>query len=457
MWIFRSSVPGAAWPAFPPAPTAIQLAIFGQLMRSQWWPARDLRRWQLQQLSQLVRHAQATVPYYWDRLAQVAALDSVTELQRAWRSIPILQRSDIQTHGDALVSTAVPPAHGQIDTVQTSGTTGTPIACKVTGLTKTMLGANTLRWLNWRQWDPQKTHAVIRYDPRPAETRTDGEGEARPYWTGLVGQVLQTGAGYFLGVQADIATQAAWLARHNPHYLMTYATNALHLARYCAEHGIEVPNLESIEMISEIVTPEQRQVCRDVWNASVFANYSALETGAIAYQCPRNEHYHIAAESTALEILDDDGEPCQPGEVGRVILTPLHNFAMPLIRYEIGDYAEVGTGRCSCGRNLPVLTRILGRQRNMLVLPSGAKLWPVMEAEMFTSVAPVRQFQVIQHGMDDIEARLVVDTALTADQEDRLRQAMQDEFQHPFPIRFTYEQAIPRSPGGKYEEFICRV
>ena len=79
--------------------------------------------------------------------------------------------------------------------------------------------------------------------------------------------------------------------------------------------------------------------------------YSSQEVGYIALQCPENESYHIQAENVLVEILDDDGLPCEPGEVGRVVVTALHNLATPLLRYDIGDYAEVGSP-CSCGRRV---------------------------------------------------------------------------------------------------------
>ena len=78
----------------------------------------------------------------------------------------------------------------------------------------------------------------------------------------------------------------------------------------------------------------------------------------------------MQAENVLLEIIDAAGNPLPPGNVGRVVITVLHNLAMPLIRYEIGDYAAFG-GECTCGRGLPVLERIVGRARNMLRLPDG--------------------------------------------------------------------------------------
>ena len=99
--------------------------------------------------------------------------------------------------------------------------------------------------------------------------------------------------------------------------------------------------------------------------------YSSQEVGYIALECPTGESYHVQAENVLVEVLDDQDRPCSPGDVGRVVVTALHNFATPLLRYDIGDYAEVGAP-CPCGRGLPALRRIMGRQRNMALLPTAA-------------------------------------------------------------------------------------
>src|SRR5262249_57510260 len=103
----------------------------------------------------------------------------------------------------------------------------------------------------------------------------------------------------------------------------------------------------------------------------------------------------VQSENLLLEVLDERGRPCGPGETGRVVVTTLHNFAMPLIRYAIGDYATVGPP-CPCGRGLPVLTRIMGRARNMLTLPDGKQIWPYFAGENLSGLAPTRQYQLVQ-------------------------------------------------------------
>ena len=123
------------------------------------------------------------------------------------------------------------------------------------------------------------------------------------------------------------------------------------------------------------------------------------------------------AESVKLEVLDADGAPCPPGAVGRVVVTSLHNFAMPLLRYELGDYAEMGSP-CSCGRGLPVLNGIRGRLRHGMIMPDGGRRATYFGIS-FYKVAAIRQYQAAQTARDTIELRLVVRRPLTTDEEDR--------------------------------------
>jgi phenylacetate-CoA ligase len=177
----------------------------------------------------------------------------------------------------------------------------------------------------------------------------------------------------------------------------------------------------------------------------------------MALQCPETGRYHVQSESVLLEVLDDAGRPCAPGEVGRIVATSLHNFAQPMIRYDIGDYAEVG-GPCPCGRGLPVLDRILGRFRNMLTLPDGRRIWPRLSEGRYREVAPIRQYQVVQTGRAALEVRLAAERPLSADEEAKLRAMILGRIgSADFALTFTYHDAIPRSAGGKFEDFKSEI
>ena len=212
-----------------------------------------------------------------------------------------------------------------------------------------------------------------------------------------------------------------------------------------------------VRTVGETLPDDLRMRCQAQWGLDIVDLYSSRELGYLALQCPVSGAYHIMAETVLVEILDPAGNSVGPGGIGRVVVTPLHNYATPLLRYDLNDYAEVGPP-CACGRGLPTLKRILGRTRNMLVLPDGRRHWPLVGFAQFRDVAPVRQYQLIQNARERIRVRLVVDRALTTTEEHTLSVVIQDALGHPFVLDFEYvETALTRGTGGKFEEFICTV
>lgn len=367
--------------------------------------------------------------------------------KEAWMTLPILQRNAIQRNGDALRSQKLPPGHGHVIDYTTSGSTGRPISFSGTELTHFFWKALTLRDHLWHRRNLGGKLATIR------TTVDEGEGKG---WGPATDEAFSTGPCATLNIRTDVASQARWLERQDPHYLLSHPSNVMALALHCIESGIRLPQLRQVRTFGETLLPGLRERCLEAWGASLVDVYSAEEVGYIALQCPECEHYHLQAENLLVEILDDKGKDCAPGEIGKVVVTTLHNFAMPLIRYEIGDYAEVGAP-CACGRGLPVVKRIMGRQRNMLTLPDGRQHWPSFPAEGWLPIAPVRQFQLIQRELETIEARFVADRIVTAEEKQRLTVMLHQYLGYPFRIHFVQMDKIERKPNCKFEDFISEV
>ena len=206
----------------------------------------------------------------------------------------------------------------------------------------------------------------------------------------------------------------------------------------------------------EVASAVQTENCR---NASGEARKALIRlTGYLAIQCPDCDHYHVQSENVYLEVVDDAGDPCPVGVNGRVLITSLHNFATPLIRYEVGDYAELGDP-CPCGRGLPVLTRILGRARNRMILPDGRSEFPYFgEYHQYAAISTaVRQYQFVQRSLEEMEKKMVVSEPFTPEQEEMTKELMIRSLGHPFRVTLSYHDEIPRSASGKFEEFVCEV
>ena len=446
IWQFQSVIPGVAWPAVPAPAAAAALALQFQLERSQWLPATRLQELQIRQLDVVLKHAYITVPYYQQQWK--GAYASILPLTYSrFLELPLLARRELQDRFDALKSADVPADHGETGEVRTSGSTGAPVRVLKTQLTGLLWNAFTLRDHIWHRRDLRGKLAAIRHGVTPGEF--DGWGVAT---NGLAA----TGPSVVRGIDADVESQWTWLEQQQPEYLITHPSMAVELAKSSLARGVRLPRLRELRTYGELLTPETRELCRRAWSVEVTDTYSSNEVGYIALQCPQHEHYHIQAEGLLIEILDEDNQPCAPGQVGRVVVTTLHNFAMPLIRYDLGDYAEVGEP-CACGRGLPVLKRIIGRVRNMLVTAAGERYWPAIGSRSFEEVAPILQYQIAQLEFDLIEARIVTAAPLTEVQEDALRRLLLSRLPPAFRVIFAYRERIPRSAGGKYEDFVCEI
>lgn len=454
MLLPQSAVRGNVWPAVPNLQASRMLALLFQLEQSQWMAAEEILAHQTRQLGRLLRHAYDTSPFNRRRLDEAGFSPNEVRGPDEWRRIPLLTRDQWQSAGAELYSTQPPADHGPGGRLFTSGSTGKPVMVVTTALTQLFWNAFTVRDHLWHGRDFSGKLGAIRFVSGNACDPPNGRTSAN--WGPATADVVRTGPSATLHIKAGIEAQARWLIEQQPDYLITYPSNVFALARHVEANGLSLNRLKQVRTFGELLEPHVREGVRRAFGVAVADMYSSQEVGYIALQCPEREHYHVQSENVLVEVLDENGGQCRPGQIGRIVVTSLHNFATPILRYQIGDYAEVGEP-CPCGRGLPVLRRIVGRQRNMLVLPGGELRWPSIEvdnaAEGLDSLPPIQQFQVIQRSIEEIEALLVVPRPLTDDEKALLIRWLERGLGHSFRVKFTYVDAIPASPTGKFEDF----
>lgn len=443
----RSAVSGIVWPAIASDPAALLLSLLQQFDASQWRSPQALRDAQSAQVDLLLQHANLSVPFQAERLRAAGHVPGSTAPLDVLQRLPTITRRDLQTHFDAMVSRQPIESHGAGRDQYTSGSTGTPVKVRTNDLKQVYWHALTLRDHLWQQRNLEAKFAAI---------RIAGDEGTHASWGSAAGMVFGTGPGVQLGVHADLDAQCRWLVAERPDYLLSYPSNLAALARHSQSLGLDLSFLSCVLTFGEPVGTDLRDELRSAWGTEIADVYSAQELGYIALQCPDSTSYHVQSECVLVEVLDDDGRPCATGETGRVIVTDLHNFSMPLLRYEIGDYATVGAP-CRCGRGLPVLESIVGRVRNMLVLPDGRRRFPRIGAKPLASIACIRQYQFVQVDPTRIEARLVVDRALDASEEAHLRGVVHGRLGYPYDVSLRYCDVLERSPSGKFEDFRCEL
>lgn len=438
----RGDIPGVAWPPIHSQRTASLAAQILQLETTQWLPAEAIAQGQAAQLAVLAAHFADVSPAFAARLraAGLTAGDLAANLE----ALPPLDRRAAQAAFADRPGHALPAGHALSGHVSTSGSTGTPVVIWKTALGQLDWVALTVRYARWSGTGFGDRLAAIR-------AGLDVTGPL-PDWGRPLSGLFDTGPMLILDIATDTDALIAALQDFEPESLIVYpSTLAAMMTRM---GGRRFARLQRVRTVGEQLPPELRTRVGEEWGLPLFDCYSSEEVGYIALQCPGGAGYHSMDETLIVEILDTDGQPVAPGEAGRVVVTDLRNLATPLIRYDIGDIAVRG-GPCACGRGLGTISRILGRQRNMIRNPDGTSHWPLTGFRDYRRVAPVIQYQMVQHAPDAIEVRLVTERPLSAAEEDALRAVMWRRLVHPFRLTFSYHEGeLPKGPRGKFEEFV---
>jgi len=368
------------------------------------------------------------IPFYRERFGSVASRRC--DLTR----LPILSRREIPALVDSVRS--LHPAKTRfVDSSRTSGSTGMPVSFLFDAQHQASRFAARARYLQANGWSPFRRSCWI---VSTGIQSPDAVFSRRARWFGA----------RFLTHLSSLAEQACWLRELDPAFLYAYPVNLDGLSRMFEAERWQLPSLRKIFSGSEVLDPSLRERLRRVFGVEVADNYGSTEA-FLAWQCPEG-NYHLNAEHVVVEVADEDGRQVAPGRMGRVLVTTLHNHLMPLIRYEIGDYAVAANGSCSCGRTLPLLGAVAGREINLFIDGQGEKMVPWALFRPLTAREWVRQYQVIQRSIGRFVVRFVGDRAMAPDDEAEICRHFEGTLRSPAVIEFERVEQISRAPSGKF-------
>lgn len=424
-----------------------------RLNASQWSPPRTMQRRQRRRLAELIHHARANTPFYERRLMPLMRSNSAFDWE-AWPELPLLTRRDIVEHKDALTSKALPQSQGPASPMLTSGTSGKPVEL----LNSREHAFRTLcLWHRAHAWHGIDTTAKLAtIQPYTKDKAPYPDGEHYDYWTEVMLRMDVKGELATLNLTTPFDDQVRWLAREDPDYLMTFPSGLRGLAEANRRLGLWQPRLRRIITVGETLKDETRQECEDSLGAPVVDIYSTIECGPIAIQCPSGHHYHVQSDTVLVELLAPNGRPCEPGETGRVVVTTLFNYAFPLIRYQLDDYAVAGEP-CKCGRRMPVIEKVLGRERDLFRFPDGTTVFPDFKTVNIRALLAPRQWQIAQTGPLAIEVRMVPGESGQAPDLDGFTAYVRSSLNQDVTVTLKILEKIPSKPGGKYLDYVCEL
>jgi len=346
----RSVLPEMRWPAIVDGLAADMMGLQFQFLLTERLPADELRTRQFSQLDALVEYCARTMPFHRERLAAAGYRQNLPLTADVFARLPVLTLAEVIQAGSRLHGLSVPTAHrGTIrGTVLAAGRQLTLVA---TGLHAFFADSFLLRDLLWQETDFRGKWARIAHDP--ATVRAGGRGVREKDWGPAVATAFATGPSVGLDTARPVEEQAAWLQREKPDYLSAPPATLRALAGHLVQRKLKPPALAALRC-DGIAPPDLAPLCHDAFGKAPIVSAILPEVGCVGLQCREHGRLHAMSEGVFTEILDASGAPCAPGQAGRLVVTPLHNFAMPLLRYDTGLTATFGPP-CGCGRALPVL------------------------------------------------------------------------------------------------------
>lgn len=371
-----------------------------ELEESQWWPREKILELQDQRLRKLVKYAYENVPYYRRIFDERGLKPEDIKTSRDLVKLPVLTKQIIRKDFYELTARGFPSK--QRIQLTTGGSTGEPLVFYSTKEDRFNWGfARARRALRWAGKNiAGKT--VLLQERRLDVSRIAKFGQAfKRFFQRSV--ILDTRE-----IPRKLAVFAKQIEEFQPKFISGYPSVIYLVARLIEREGKSGLRLRAVITGAEPLYDYQRELFRRVLECETYSIYSSWEAHNIAAECPEHSGHHIAAENIIVEIVGDEGEPVPAGVEGRILITNLHNYAMPFIRYDIGDVGIGSAEVCSCGRGLPLLAAVTGRTCDFIFTRDGERIPGISLPWGFLTFLGVEQFQIVQESYEHMTVRLVL-------------------------------------------------
>ena len=403
-------------------------------LRRSSWDHQSIAEYQARALVNMMRYAVSQVPYY-RRLGIVPG--DIQSKEDLW-SFPIITKDTVQQFGSELIADGY--NRSALESSVTSGSSGQPtrtyfdnaswIQCKYSLKIKRMVESGVGLF----------NRVVIASEYAPTALKTTKAG-------------FLPGSGLFfrqhrISVHESPSTHIEIFKSFRPSALYTFPSYVSELISYCEDHSVLLPNIPVVFTSSEVLRPQIRERIEDFFGAHVCDVYGSTEFKEVAWQCKMGR-YHLNFESVYVEPTDMLGN-----EPASLVLSTLLNKAMPLLRFRIGDFGVIKHDICSCGRESPYIDSILGREVDVLELPSGRRVSPyVLITHSIDHTPEIKKYQFVQTAPERLEIRVTLKPGGRSLKDlEPIANEISARLDDEIDVELIPVEQIPRTKGGKHKD-----
>jgi phenylacetate-CoA ligase len=418
-------------------------AYLKQAREFQWLTTEEIEKYQLNRVRKLIRFALEHSPFYRERYKGVISSSEDIRSLRDLEKLPVLTKSDLIEHRERISTIWASISGSKV----TGGSTGQPVHLK-----KNPSALARERAITWRsyEWagieigDPQARFWGVPH------TRL---GKAKARVTDVIANRLRISA--FDLTEESLASYYRKMMRFKPAYIYGYVSVIEMLADYVAKNGLPpLPSVRAVITTSEILTPSVRTKIQEMLGSPVFNEYGCGEVGSVAHECEHG-NLHVMADNLYVEV--DAGNE----SAGEILVTDFFNYAMPLIRYRVGDLGKWTNGRCVCGRGLPAIESICGRAYDLIHTTDGRKVHPEAIIYIFEALqkesGAFGQFQAIQCSDSEMLVKVVPTEKWSRCIEESLIERLMEYVDAGMQYRVDICDKIDREASGKMRLVKCEL
>ena len=420
---------------------------YRQLLKNQWKSYDELKEGQEKQLNHMVKFAYQSVPFYHrlfdNRSINPDDIRTVEDLEK----LPIITKGMINENRKDFEPVTLRQI--KYSTAATGGTSGQPLKYRLSNFYRFLSGAILYRGWGYGGYELGDRMVFLAgssldVGPKSGFVKTAHE----------VVRNLKKLSSFDMGDQ-EMREYAGVINSFKPKYIRGYASSLSMFATWLGVNDVKVHTPEGIFTTSEKLYPAMRKKISEAFDCPVFDNYGLSDGGVTAFECPEHSGLHIDTERSILEVVDDSGEQISQGE-GRIIATSLYNYAMPFLRYDTTDDGVLTDGECSCGRGYKLLKEVKGRSVDILLTPEGKHVHGWFFLYIFWEQKGIKEYQVVQHALDQIVIQIVPEPSFEERQLDEIRDIVRKRSEG-WNLEFRIVDHIDRTASGKFKFIVNRM
>jgi phenylacetate-CoA ligase len=422
---------------------------YKSLTESQFWPLDKLEALQIEKLNALWTHAIENVPYYGKISGEIGlgknGLVSLSELSK----IPLLTKDIIRKEKENFYAGNIDKSRFVKDS--TSGSSGSNFFFFNDANKRPLYEALEIRkydFMGVSKFDRELVIWGSSFDIKKSKDRRFGELKN---WI----KNKKIISGYNLSDEG-IENIYKTLISFNPKIIKSYPSILMTVCEYFNKTGYKF-EAKAVHIGGEKLYDFQRKLIEETFNCPVYDYYAARDMKQVACNCTEKNGLHVFMENVIFEVVDENGNPMEEGE-GDIVLTDLHNYAMPFIRYKIGDRAKISKNRkCKCGRNLQIIDEIIGRTFEIIEFPNGNRVGGTFWTLILKSIPGIKDFQVIKKESNKILIKYTSETPGSIKNFKELINNIHKFSGNDLILEFNEVDNIPVTKAGKMQFVISEI